>query len=37
MKIIEKLESIPFGTLAFDVGMTCAVCLEDFAAQDQVL
>lgn len=32
MKIIEKLESIPFGTLAFNVEMTCAVCFEDFAA-----
>lgn len=32
MKIIEKLESFPFGTLAFNVEMTCAVCLEDFAA-----
>jgi hypothetical protein len=32
MDIIEKLEVIPFGTLAFNVEMTCAICLEDFAA-----
>ena len=37
MDIIEKLEASPFGSLAFDVEMTCAVCLEDFAAQDEVL
>lgn len=32
--IIENLQTIPFGQLAFDVEMTCAICLEDFAAQD---
>ena len=37
MNIIEQLDAIPFGTLAFNVEMTCAICLEDFALQDQVL
>lgn len=37
MEIIEQLDAIPFGTLAFNVEMTCAICLEDFAAQDQVI
>ena len=37
MEIIEKLEAIPFGKLAIDVEMTCAICLEDFAVKDQVV
>jgi hypothetical protein len=37
LQMINTLKIIPFSSLAFDVEITCAICMSDFKGEDQVI
>ena len=37
LSIVNQMQSIPFGNLAFDPNTNCSICFEPFNTNDQVL